>query len=160
MNLVERWRNFKLWWKYPFIRPRSADNDKYCSNFFDYTYLSFFPKGWYKAFGIAFCDDLKKALSNCDADVRRSFRIQDIKEKFGKLQIACNWYTPDVERVLYKYEKLSQKTCINCGHKAKWLSKGYVLPYCNDCMKKVKHELKFVSIFKKGHKHGKNKNSR
>lgn len=157
MSLSERWNNFKLWWKYPFIRPRSIYGDKYCGQFFKYTLLDLIPDGWNKVFGISFCKDLKKVLDTYDKGTRKSFRIYDIKEKYGSLRISCNWYTPEINNVIHKYEKLSQKTCIHCGHKAKWLSKGYVLPYCNDCMKKVKHEIRFVSLFKKGHKHGKNR---
>lgn len=157
MRLKERWNNFKLWLKYPFIRPRTMARDKYCSNFFGYTLLHFMPKGWYKAFGISFCEDLKKALSGYTRTVRNSFRIYDIKEKYGRLQFSCNWYTPEIDNVIRKYEKLSERTCICCGDKAKWLSKGYILPYCNNCMKKVKHEIKFTSIYKKGKKHGKNR---
>ena len=149
MSLIERWENFKLWWKYPFIRPRTMTHDKYCSEFFSYTLLQAFPKGWLKAFGIQFCEDLKKALAHYNKGIQKTFRIYDIREKYGKLQVLCNWYTPEINEVLRKYEKLSQKTCIYCGHKAKWLSKGYILPYCNDCMKKVKHDVKFVSIFKR-----------
>lgn len=157
MSIKERWQNFKVWWKYPFIRPRTLARDKYCSNFFSYTLLHSIPQGWMKTFGIQFCEDLKEVLKSYTKDVRKSFRIYDIKEKWGRLQISCNWYTPEIENVLVKYEKLSQRTCIFCGHKAKWLSKGYILPYCNDCMKKEKHTRKFISLFKKGKKHGRKK---
>ena len=160
MTLKERWKNFKLWWKYPFIRPRTADKDKYCSKFFSYTLLDSMPEGWLKRFGVELCEDLKKALAKGDRNIKKSFRIYEIKEKYGYLKITCNWYTAPITDVLRKYEKLSRKTCIHCGHRAKWLSKGYVLPYCNDCMKVVKHSVKFVSLYKKGKRNGKNKNNR
>lgn len=157
MSLKERWKNFKLWWKYPFLRPRTLTRDKYCSELFSYTLLHLLPEGWLKAFGIQLCEDLNRALMCCSKEMRSTFRIYDMKEKYGKLQISCNWYTPEINEVLHKYEKLSQRICIYCGHKAKWISKGYILPYCDNCMNKVKNEIKFVSIFKKGHKYRNNK---
>lgn len=160
MKLKERWNNFKLWWKYPFIRPRTMTYDKYCSNFFSYTLLHSMPEGWLKAFSIDFCNDLKKALSGYTKDVRKSFRIYDIKEKYGYLRVSCNWYTPEIDEVIKKYEKISRKTCVHCGHKAKWLSKGYVLPFCKECAKRVHNHIKFTPIYRKGKKNGKNKNNR
>lgn len=152
-NLVERWNNFKLWIKYPFIRPRSVSNDKYCSNFFNYTYLSFIPKGWVKAFGNQLCEDLNNALKCYDKNIRKSFRIHDIKEKHGRLQISCNWYTLEVNAVLNKYEKISHKTCIICGSKAYWYTKGYSpLPMCNHCKRDHTFEYKFDSIYRKNKK--------
>ena len=53
MSLKERWENFKLWWKYPFLRPRTLTRDKYCSELFSYTLLHLLPEGWLKAFGHA-----------------------------------------------------------------------------------------------------------
>lgn len=32
------------------------------------------------------------------------------------------------------YENLSSKTCINCGKPAKYITKGYICPYCEHCI--------------------------
>lgn len=158
MSIKQRWNNFKLWLKYPFIRPRTLSyKNTYCSNFFSYTYLDLLPKGWRKSFGINFCKDLKNALSKIPRAERNRFRILDLKEKWGALQVSCNWYTKEIDDVIHKYELISRKTCIYCGHKAKWLSKGWILPFCNSCMKKSKDTMKFMSIYSKRKKHAKNK---
>lgn len=149
MSLIERWTNFKLWWKYPFIRPRTLTHDKYCSEFFKYTLLHLMPKGWTKAFGNKFCEDLNDALMCCNKSIRKTFRIYDMKEKHGRLQVSCNWYTPEINEVLYKYEKLSAKTCVACGNKAYWLTKGYIVPMCNHCKREYKNKYKFTPMYKK-----------
>ena len=87
MSLIERWTNFKLWWKYPFIRPRTLTNDKYCSEFFKYTLLNLMPKGWTKAFGNKFCEDLNDALrtaENCGGELI-SFEHYVAKIRFNVL---------------------------------------------------------------------------
>lgn len=35
--------------------------------------------------------------------------------------------------IIDKYEELSEKTCIECGKPAKWLSTGWISPFCDDC---------------------------
>ena len=33
-----------------------------------------------------------------------------------------------------KYEDLSSITCINCGKPAKYITTGWICPYCEDCI--------------------------
>lgn len=52
---------------------------------------------------------------------------------------SLRWYdngSPNgcVYKIIDKYENISYHTCINCGSPAKYLSKGYILPYCENCI--------------------------
>lgn len=101
-----------------------------------YTELDAMDIGWRKAFGIKMCKDIKSALLK-DSDTNSllfSYRITQIKEKFGTL----NWYdantTKGVQEVICKYEEISSRTCISCGKPATKLSTGYICPYCDDCI--------------------------
>ena len=157
-SLKQRWNNFILCIKYPVIIPRTMIKNRMCTNFFSHTWLDHFPKGWRKAFGIQFFKELQDALNKYPKEERKSFRIYDIKEKYGSLRVHPNWYTNEISQVIDKYERLSAKTCIDCGKKAHWLTKGWIMPLCNHCKKEYKHKYKFQPLFrknKKGKKHGK-----
>ena len=90
--------------------------------------------GWNKAFGKQYLNDLKKQLKkdNC----LYSWRITDIKEKWGRFQLYCNWGSKELYELIDKYEDLSWNTCIKCGNPSTHISKGWVLPYCEECAKK------------------------
>lgn len=38
-----------------------------------------------------------------------------------------------IPSIIDKYERLSAETCIKCGEPAKWISMGWISPYCNSC---------------------------
>lgn len=87
-------------------------------------------KGWYKAFG-------KELLKEIDQQLRKDklrykWRITDIKEKWGSLQIYCNYGSHELYELLAKYENISYHTCIVCGKPARYLSNGWICPYCED----------------------------
>lgn len=42
-----------------------------------------------------------------------------------------------IDEILRKYEELSYKTCIICGKPAKYITEGWISPYCGDCIKKI-----------------------
>ena len=64
------------------------------------------------------------------------WRITDIKEKFGRFQLYCNYGSDELYKIINKYEELSWNTCINCGKPATHTSKGWISPYCGDCINK------------------------
>lgn len=98
------------------------------------TELDAMPDGWRKAFGIRMCGEIKKALLDAGGpDLLYSYRILQIKEKYGELR-WYDAYAPDcVFDIISKYACISAKTCINCGKKATKLSTGWVSPYCDEC---------------------------
>ena len=100
-----------------------------------YTELDSMDKGWREAFGMNFCKDLKKALIRTGGyKLLFRFRILQIKEKYGRLEVYCIGYNDEINKVISKYSKLSEKTCIRCGKPATWISKGWISPYCDDCV--------------------------
>lgn len=93
------------------------------------------PSGWYKAFGEQMIDELNNLLTKyCIED---NYQIVQIKEKYGSLR----WYDNGIPQYLHdeyhkwlnKYETLSTKTCISCGKPATHMTKGYVIPLCDEC---------------------------
>lgn len=100
-----------------------------------YTELDSMDKGWKDAFGMNFCKDLRKALIRTGGyKLLFRFRILQIKEKYGRLEVYCIGYNDEINKVISKYSKLSEKTCIRCGKQATWISKGWISPYCDDCV--------------------------
>lgn len=92
-------------------------------------------KGWYNVFGEDLLKELKKQLIK--DKLLYKFRIRDIKEKWGVLEIYTNYQTEGVERILDKYRSLSRKTCIYCGKPATYCTKGWVRHICEDCLSKI-----------------------
>ena len=88
--------------------------------------------GWQKALGIPLCKELKAALKRHGA--LHTYTITDVKEKWGALNIYDNGAPDEVHDILLKYEYISSRTCVKCGRRAKYVTKGYVLPYCEDCI--------------------------
>lgn len=86
--------------------------------------------GWYKAFGKQLLKDIDKQLRK--DKIRRKWRITDIKEKWGELRIYCNYGSSDLYKLIEKYSELSFKTCIECGKPAKYLTGGWICPYCEE----------------------------
>lgn len=99
------------------------------------TWLDQIPPGWRIAFGADLCKELKDALIKDNA--LEKYRIIEIKGKFGGLTWYDNWSTKNVSKVLTKYEKLSYETCAFCGQPAKYISKGWIYPYCESCKNKA-----------------------
>lgn len=98
-----------------------------------HTELDFMPTGWRKAFGIQMCKEIKDALlKDGGRKLLRSYRIVDIKEKYGSLRWYDNYSSPRVWKVILKYEYISSYTCVICGD----LAVGYTpveywkCPYC------------------------------
>lgn len=98
-----------------------------------HTELDSMPRGWRKRFGIQMCKEIKEALKK-DGIPLRKYRIMQIKEKYGTLR----WYdagaTERVERVIAKYEYISQFVCVSCGDDATKVTTGWISPYCNKCV--------------------------
>ena len=99
-----------------------------------YTELDAMEPGWRKAFGIQMCKEIKKELKK--HKFLYKYRIVQIKEKWGYL----HWYdsgTPKDSKIydiIRKYEEVSAKTCGVCGKPATKISKGWISPYCDDCI--------------------------
>ena len=89
-------------------------------------------EGWMRRFGIDLLRELKAQLKK--DKYLYQYRITDIKEKYGEM---C-WYdcgcTKEAHAIIGKYEALSEHTCIHCGRPARYITSGWICPYCADCI--------------------------
>ena len=131
--------------KSEYVMKLASFKDKFLYKFYDisknilgffhclpsYSELDAMPNGWRKRFGIQFCKELKEAINKSNVKTyKKNFRILQIKEKWGKFQVYVSSYTPEVDRVIKKYEYLSQYVCIECGEDATKKTLGWISPYC------------------------------
>lgn len=101
----------------------------------EYTELYALDWGWKKAFGEDLCKELRKALwKEGGLKAILQFRVIQIKEKYGYLHFYYDGGGDKVGEVISKYEKLSARTCIICGKPAKWRTRDWICPYCDDCI--------------------------
>lgn len=98
---------------------------------YEYTELDSMPDGWRAAFGEQLCEELKAELEKAGA--LDSYRITQIKEKFGTMRWYDSGNTEAGYKILSKYEALSIRTCICCGKPATRIATGWISPYCDDC---------------------------
>lgn len=100
-----------------------------------YTELDNMPSGWRKAFGIQMCKEIRHELYKVGGWKRVcSYRIMDIKEKWGVLQWYDSGGTYGVEKVISKYSYISERTCIVCGELATCITpvECWRSPYCDE----------------------------
>ena len=149
-------RNRELCEKYPFLIPRNrwsgmriteaqnggfwrGDPEAVPEYDWEYTELDDMPDGWRKAFGEQLCEELKQELLKAGGqEALDNYMIVQIKEKFGYLRWYDNGCTERwFSEILPKYENLSERTCICCGRPAKYISSGWISPWCEDCAKGI-----------------------
>ena len=99
-----------------------------------YTELDAMPNGWRKCFGIQMCKEIKQALLRDGRKVLKNYRIEQIKEKFGGLRWYDEHFNDEVASIVKKYEYISERTCSVCGRPAKYLTRGWIEPYCEKCV--------------------------
>lgn len=126
-------RNFFLCLRYPFYISRNVWTGKFMG--FTSTWYDDIPDGWRKAFGKQFSKDLKKALKK--DGILKTFRFQQIKEKYGTLRLYNNGEGENTGNVIRYYENLSMCYCIMCGKLARYCTQGWVEYVCEDCFNKI-----------------------
>lgn len=146
-------QNKQLIETYPFLRPRNVWSGRIVNNY-DYTYteLDAMPEGWRKSFGLKICEELKEILLKNNS--LKEYRIIQIKEKFGTLRWYCNSSDKEIRKVIDKYEKISEHTCIFCGKdNVDIFDDGWISPYCDNCFirKKERQRLRLQKITKREH---------
>ena len=127
-------KNFFFCLRYPFWVARNEQTDKKIGNY-KYTLYDSIPTGWRVAFGKQLSKDLKKQLIK-DKNLFK-FRFLDIKEKWGRLCLYVNDSSEELDNLLAYYELLSKCYCIHCGNPVRYVSKGYILYLCEDCIKEI-----------------------
>ena len=153
-------RKYNKWLcqRYPFLIPRSVwtdkvmwSRDKYYAKVhghkdynqfkkFSYTLAEDFMPGWWKAFGLMFCEELRKDLIKCNYLYK--FRFVQIKEKYAGLRAYCNGAPMEskVFEIIDKYEFISNYVCEYCGapDTAQINNYGWLMTICEDCYNKMK----------------------
>lgn len=133
-KLCERFP-FLAWYGDPLYMGYSEDGEPN----YKFTWEDEVPEGWRKAFCPQMWEELKEILAK--ADYINKFRFVQIKEKWGQLRLyycgAPNDIYDEVESWISKYEQASEKTCIHCGKPAKYMSIGWISPWCEDCAKEI-----------------------
>lgn len=131
--------------KYPFLK---WYGDPLCSGYsedheldYKYTWEDEVPEGWRRALCPQMWEDLKEILTrNCCID---SFRFVQIKEKFGELRLYCDCSDCSDEAFQEiidweeRYLHLSTHYCVNCGKPAKYMSLGWICPWCEECVREL-----------------------
>lgn len=123
--------------RYPFLIPRNWSGEVSWDTQYEYTLAEQFPTGWWKAFGVMMCEELREEL--IEHDYLDKFRFEEIKEKFGGLRCYTNTtYGGDI---IDKYSCLSENICIKCGRPdVPMIGHGWISPECFDCYKKRNEE--------------------
>lgn len=120
---------------YPFLRLRNEFTDEfiYPDGENETTWLDDFPYGWLLSFGMGMIEEINQEYLKMNEEARNDFRIIQIKEKYGSLRFYVSFATEKMYEIIDKYERISEKTCIRCGKPAKWISTGWISPYCDEC---------------------------
>jgi len=143
-------KNKALLERYPFLLPRNVWTYEVPTDY-DYTYIEGdyeFPQGWHNLF-LQMCEDIRQPL--IEANQLDKFRFTELKEKYGQLRIYTGETTDEILTIIEKYEYVSQFVCCHCGKPAKYMSRGYICPYCEGCIKKERYhyqDIKFNPIMK------------
>ena len=126
-------KNKELVEMFPFILPKNNMTGRVPDNYdYSYTALDWMPPGWKKKFGLKMCKDIAKSLTRTGNP--RKFQIEDIKEKYGALHVYTYGSTLEIEnKILPKYERISQRVCGVCGEPATKISIAWIYPLCDKC---------------------------
>ena len=148
-NLEEiKQENKELLEKYPWLYPVSEYTGKPLDNYdYSFTWMDDVPLGWNIAFGKQMVEELGALLEKYN--YQGEYSICQIKEKFGGLRWYDNGFPTEgyeeYKEWLGKYEELSFKTCIDCGKPAKYFTRGWITPICEDCAKEYEYTEKQLS---------------
>ena len=99
---------------------------------YDFSMFELLPPGWYMAFAQNMMEDLQQVLDKQSEEVRESFQILDVKEKWGRMRVYVAPYIEEVEDVIDKYETIAMHTCCICGTPVRVIK---LYPLCEGCEK-------------------------
>lgn len=126
-------KNKDLCKKYPFLLPRNDFTDKVPDDYdYSYTEIDAIPEGWQIAFGDMLIKELGDSLRRTGN--HKSFRFDQIKEKWGSLRIYHHGGNDKSERIIEKYSTLSENICMLCGKPDVYMTnRGWLYPCCKEC---------------------------
>lgn len=116
-NKKQRDANKALCKRYPFLIFRNVWSDKvaWIRKPYDWTLVDEFPKGWWKAFGLQMCEELREECIKYNYLNR--LRFTQIKEKYGSLRVYTNGIPMEskIDEIIDDYSALSRNICIKCS---------------------------------------------
>ena len=82
-------------------------------------------------------DHTEHYISLFDKEKSQNMTAEEIKE-YNKKAVSYYHLYKLLEKckigdIINKYEDISYSTCITCGKPAKWISTGWISPFCDDC---------------------------
>jgi len=79
------------------------------------------------------CTDIEKELDK-DPELKKDFKIAQIKEKFGSLRFYTYSYTEEIDKLIDEAQSKSEVTCETCGQPGKTHSiSGWLTTLCPKC---------------------------
>lgn len=119
---------------FPFLRCRYVFTGEfvYLDGANESTWFDDVPDGWRDIF-IDMCREINIEYNRLTNEQKEMFQIVEVKEKYGTLRVYCHSYTREIDNIIDKYTRLSEKVCINCGKPAKWYTTGWITPVCDGC---------------------------
>lgn len=97
--------------------------------------------GWY---GIIkdLCRKLELHL-RADPELKKQFRVLQVKEKYGTLRFYTSVYNTRIEDMITEAEDLSEKTCEQCGKPGEMREvDGWYFVACDECANLRSSEIK------------------
>ena len=146
VSAKRRKKNKYLCERYCFLIPYNVWTGKvfWMRKPYDWTLAESFPKGWWKAFGIQFCEELRAELIKYN--FLKEYRAVQIKEKYARLRFYDNGYPKDseVSEIIGDYSALSENICIVCGRPDTpvIIDMGWYEPVCKSCYEKRSNRKK------------------
>lgn len=89
------------------------------------------PPGWDEMV-LDMVGEMNEALAEDGIDPA-DYHVLQVKEKFGELCYYDSGHGDAAEQILNKYENLSRCTCCMCGKPARYISLGWIEPWCEEC---------------------------
>ena len=137
----ERMKNKALCKRYPFLIPRNVWTGKisWHNKPYDHTLARWFPEGWWKAFGLQLCEEIREDCLK--HDYLHRLRIEDIKEKYAGLRIYTGPVPreSEIDNIISDYSALSESICMHCGkpdvYMLNWC--GWLTTICEDCFYRI-----------------------
>lgn len=129
--------------QYSFLKVKDSEYYNTWTN----CWLDEFEPGWKNSFGENFCKELDEAIKKDGCE--DTFEFLQIKEKFGSLRLyaAGYYYEGNINKILYKYEELSRYICGHCGKPATRITRGWIYPLCDECIKDISGESSPIEDF-------------
>lgn len=135
-------KNMELVAKYPWVLPRNRWSDKVSPDYnYDFTELDAIPDGWMKAFGMQMVDEINDELVK--TNTMDSFRVTQIKEKYGRLEFYTYGGSSEVFEIIEDYGNISENICIRCGKLDVPIicNNGWYEPICKCCYEKQEDRM-------------------